>query len=44
MGITRINVKIRNPAEPERVWEVGAWWIPEQLIVLYPGSTWKLSD
>lgn len=21
MGITRINVKIRNPAEPDRVWE-----------------------
>ena len=21
MGITRINVKIRNPAEPHRVWE-----------------------
>lgn len=21
MGITRVNVKIRNPAEPDRVWE-----------------------
>ncbi len=21
MGITRINVKIRNPAEPDRVWQ-----------------------
>ena len=21
MGITRVNVKVRNPAEPDRVWE-----------------------